>query len=178
MDRTSDEDLMKSVYEGRLDRLNTLCQRYQRRIFGYMLKSTLNAEDSADLAQQVFIRALKYRKSYRIGKSFEMWVFQIARNVLKDYFRKMKIHNERYEFIDQIPDMVDEVDEEKLENEKKLIRAMEQLPEDKRELLVLSKFEGMKYEQIAELRSMSVSAVKVQVHRTMKRLKELYFNLN
>ena len=110
-----------------------------------MLKSTLQADDSADLAQQVFIRTLKYRNSYQPGKPFEMWVFRIARNVLKDYFKKMKVHNERYEFTDRIPEMVDEEDEEKIENEKKLMKAMEQLPADKRELLVLSKFEGMKY---------------------------------
>ena len=49
---------------------------------------------------------------------------------------------------------------------------MARLDPDKRELLVLAKFQGMKYEQIAELRDMTVSAVKVQVHRTIAKLRE------
>ena len=57
------------------------------------------------------------------------------------------------------------------------MRALHQLPEEKRELLVLSKFQGMKYEQIAELKDVSVSAIKVQVHRTIKQLKDIYFEL-
>ena len=54
---------------------------------------------------------------------------------------------------------------------------MARLDADKRELLVLAKFQGMKYEQIAELRDMSVSAVKVQVHRTIAKLRDLYLEV-
>lgn len=54
---------------------------------------------------------------------------------------------------------------------------MKHLPDEKRELLVLSKFQGLKYEQIAKMRDTTVSNIKVQVHRTIKELKENYFEI-
>ncbi|MEQ9051719.1 MAG: sigma-70 family RNA polymerase sigma factor, partial [Marinoscillum sp.] len=122
-------------------------------------------------------RGLKYRTSYKAGSNFEFWLFQIARNQVKDHFRKMKIHRDQFQAADVLPDHVDDLDEEQREREQRLMQALSMLPEEKREILVLSKFEGMKYEQIAALKSISVSAVKVQVHRTIKQLKELYFEI-
>lgn len=177
MSKESDEQLMLAVQTGALEKLNELCERYQKRIYNYCLKSVLDADDSADLTQNIFIRVLKYRKSYKPGSNFEFWLFQIARNQVKDHFRKMKVHRDQFQVADVLPDRADDSDEEQREREQRLMRALSLLPEEKRELLVLSKFEGMKYEQIAALKSTSVSAVKVQVHRTIKQLKELYFEI-
>ena len=55
--------------------------------------------------------------------------------------------------------------------------AMKELTDERRELLVLSKFQGVKYEQIAKIKNTSVSNIKVQVHRTIKELKDVYFKL-
>lgn len=177
MSEANDELLMLTVQRGQLEMLNALVDRYQRRVYNYFLKSTLNADDSADLTQNTFIRVMKYRKSYKQGSSFETWLFQIARNQVKDHFRKMKVHNDRFNVVEVLPERQDDKDDVEVEREQKLMLAMNQLPEEKRELLVLSKFQGLKYEQIAEMKDMSVSAIKVQVHRTIKQLKELYFEL-
>lgn len=167
---------MDAVQAGELNQLNELVRRYQNRIYSYFLKSILDADDSADLTQNVFIRVLKYRESYKSGSNFEFWLFQIARNQVRDYFRKAKSRKDRFQEVDVLPDQADELGEEQLEREQKLMQAMSQLPEEKRELLVLSKFQGMKYEQIALLRNTSVENIKVQVHRTIKQLKVLYFD--
>lgn len=177
MSEASDELLMMTVQRGQLDLLTALVDRYQRRVYNYFLKSTLDAADSADLTQNTFIRVLKYRNSYKEGNSFETWLFQIARNQVKDHFRKMKVYKDRFNVVEVLPDTQDEKDEAQVEREQKLMMAMKLLPEEKRELLVLSKFQGLKYEQIAEMKNMTVSALKVQVHRTIKQLKELYFEL-
>ena len=177
MSEASDELLMVTVQKGQLDMLNALMNRYQKRVYNYFLKCTMDAADSADLTQNTFIRVMKYRKSYKAGSSFETWLFQIARNQVKDHFRKMKVHNDRFNPVEVIPEKEDEKDDQQYEREQTLMQAMKRLPEDKRELLVLSKFQGLKYEQIAELRDTSVSAIKVQVHRTIKQLKELYFEI-
>lgn len=118
---------------------------------------------------------MKYRKSYKDGQSVEMWIFQITRNMLKDHFKKMKVHKDKFSLIDMIPDFEEENTDQEQEREKQLYSAMSVLPKEKRELLVLSKFEGMKYEQIAILRETSVSNIKVQVHRIIKELKNIYF---
>ena len=148
-----------------------------KRIYNYFLKSTLEKDDSDDLTQELFIRVMKYRKSYKEGQAVKFWIFQIARNMLKDHFRKMKIHRDQFNPVEVIPDMTDDSASETMEREMQLYRAMKRLPDDKRELLVLSKFEGLKYEQIAAMRETSVSNIKVQVHRTIKELKEIYFEV-
>lgn len=173
--QVSDEQLMVAVQSDQLDKLNVLFERYQKKIYNYFLKSTLDLEDSSDLTQNVFIRVMKYRKSYKAEHSFQFWIFQIARNQLKDHFRKLKVHRDTFNPADVMPDRAEYEDPDRYEQEEKLHRALNKLPEEKRELLVLSKFQGMKYEQIAELRAVSVSAIKVQVHRTIKQLRDLYF---
>ncbi len=57
----------------------------------------------------------------------------------------------------------------------KLNTALARLAPEQRELLVLSRYQGMKYEEIAKLRGLSMAATKVQIHRAMKQLKALYF---
>lgn len=169
---------MARVKNGQLDQLNELFDRYSRRLYSYFLKSTLSKDDSDDLTQELFIRVMKYRKSYKDGQRFEIWVFQIARNMVKDHYRKMKVHKDYFNPVEILPEVSVESDNGQLEREGQLYKAMNKLPDDKRELLVLSKFDGMKYEQIAMLRKTTVSNIKVQVHRTMKELKDIYFETN
>lgn len=171
----TDEQLMSKVKNGQLDQLNELFARYSKRIYNYFLKSTLERDDSDDLTQELFIRVMKYRNSYKDGQVFQYWIFQIARNMLKDHFRKMKVHRDHFNPVEVLPDVSEIGSEEQFEKEKMLTLAMKKLTDDKRELLVMSKFQGMKYEQIAALRKTSVSNIKVQVHRTIKELREIYF---
>lgn len=173
----TDEQLMSLVKAGQLDYLNEVFNRYSKRIYNYFLKSTLERSESDDLTQDLFIRVMKYRNSYKDGHSVQFWIFQIARNMVKDHFRKMKVHKDQFNAVEVLPEMPDDSGEIDIEKEKKLHRAMKSLPDEKRELLVLSKFQGMKYEQIATMRKTSVSNIKVQVHRTIKELKDIYFEL-
>ena len=165
---------MAAVKTGDLDKLGILYERYNKRIYNYFIRSTADYSESGDLTQNVFIRILKYRGSYQKEKSFETWIFQIARNLVKDHFKKMRVTYSREENREELPEMIHEVDD-KMEKENKLYQAIEKLPEDKKDLILMSKFQGLKYEQIAEIRSTSVSAIKVQVHRTIKHLREIYF---
>lgn len=173
----TDEQLMSLVKAGQLDYLNEVFNRYSKRIYNYFLKSTLERSDSDDLTQDLFIRVMKYRNSYKDGHSVQFWIFQIARNMVKDHFRKMKVHSDKFNPVEVMPEIVEENDNDHLEKEKRLHQAMKSLPDEKRELLVLSKFQGMKYEQIATMRDTSVSNIKVQVHRTIKELRDLYFEI-
>jgi len=171
---TSDEQLMSAVKKGDLDKLGVLYERYNKRIYNYFIRCTSDISESGDLTQNTFIRVMKYRGSYQKDKRFETWVFQIARNLVKDHFKQLKVLRTRVENSDHLPDIVNETDE-RLEQENRLFQAINRLPDDKRELIVMSKFQGLKYEQIAEMRATSVSAIKVQVHRIIKSLREIYF---
>lgn len=166
---------MSLIKAGKIELLNSLFDRYGNRLYSYFLKSTLNKADGDDLTQELFIRVMKYRKSYKEGQSVEIWIFQIARNMVKDHFKKMKVYRDNFCLMEIIPEHISNEADNQQEREEQLYRAMSKLSKEKRELLVLSKFEGMKYEQIAILRKTSVSNIKVQVHRVIKELKDIYF---
>ena len=110
----TDEQLMSLVKAGRLDYLNELFQRYSKRIYNYFLKSTLEKADSDDLTQDLFIRVMKYRKSYKEGNSVQFWIFQIARNMVKDYFKKMKVHRDQFNPVEVLPESADDNNSETL----------------------------------------------------------------
>ena len=171
----SDEIIMRYIQKEKLHYMDELFQRYSKRLFNYFLKSSLDREESEDMTQITFIRVMKYRRTYDPARSFETWIFQIARNILKDHFAKLKRHKDHFDPMAEYPEMAQDEMATQLENEQRLYQAMSKLSDDKRELLVMSKFEKMKYEQIAEIRQTSVGAIKVQVHRAIADLRRVYF---
>src|ERR1044071_8050137 len=82
----TDETLMHAVREGDLAKLGSLFDRYHLPLFDFLNRMTGNRHAAEDLVQEVFLRVLKYRASYRDGSPFEPWVFRIARNARADYF--------------------------------------------------------------------------------------------
>lgn len=167
---------MELVKLGKLNFMELLFMRYQKQLYNYFLKCTLDPDESQDLTQNTFIRLMKYRNSYKSDRGFRVWLFQIARNQIKDHFRIARIQRERFNPQDHLLEAASEdLDTEQLEREEKLHMALERLPPEKRELLVMGKFQGMKYDEIARIRDMSVSAVKVQIHRIIAELRKIYF---
>lgn len=167
-----DEDLMLQVRQGAEDRLGVLFDRYQAPLFNFYAKLTGNRAVSEDLVQEVFLRILKYRQSYQPEAPFRAWVYQIARNVRVDHFRKNPVQAEWKPEMSPsfVPPDAPLKDQEKL----LLHRALMRLPEDKREILVLGRLQEMKYEEIARLLGCEVGAVKVRIHRALQSLKEAY----
>jgi len=167
---------MGLVQLGKLNYMELLFVRYQKQLYNYFLKCTLHREDSRDLTQNTFVRVLKYRNSFRVDHGFRFWLFQIARNLAKDHFRNAQAGRDRSNPLEQLPDLAgEEIDQEQLEREEKLHKALGLLPPDKRELLAMGKFQGLKYEEIARIRDTSVGAVKIQMHRTIAELRRIYF---
>jgi RNA polymerase sigma-70 factor (ECF subfamily) len=170
---------MAEVSAGQVARLAVLFERYHRALFRYFVSMNSHREQAEDLVQEVFFRMLRYRTSYDPAQSFTAWMYQIARNAGVDQVRKRG----PAEVIDI--DAVQQRDtsagpEESASRGQDLAllrRAMGQLPEDKREILVLSRFQGMKHEDIAEVLGCEVGTVKVRVYRAIRALEQIYFTL-
>ena len=156
--------------------LAILFERYHVKLYNFFYRLTGDAGLSEDLTQEVFLRILKYRQSFRGESKFTTWMYQIGRNVHIDHIRKkrpeMPLEDKWEEEIAPEPQPEEATSIE--QDEALLDKALALLPAAKKEILVLSRFQGMKYKDIAQLLGCSLSTVKVQVHRAIKDLRKAY----
>lgn len=173
---------MLKVKSGDVEKLGLLFHRYSGRLFGFFYRMLGDAVTSEDLVQNVFMRMLKYRHTYSETGNFEAWAFHLARNIHKDHVRK----NKRYHWHEDMSSWEgklketnnQEVQTVRSDELSTLESAMRTLVPEKRELLELTRFQKMKYDQVAQLLGVTESAVKVRVHRTLKELREVYLRLD
>ncbi len=173
----TDEQVMLEVSKGNLSRATILFERYSKHLYNFFVRLTYDRDLSQDMTQTVFERMLKYRNSFKYGKTFKSWIFQIARNVKNDYYQKEQKRFSQFTDIDSIQLEIcsQSTHNEQDIQERHLEQAMLRLDAEQREILILSKYQQMKYEEIAETLDCSVANVKVKVHRAIKKLRTLYF---
>jgi len=171
-----DEQIMTDVANGDLQQLSILFDRYHVRIFNFFYKMNYNKTLSEDLTQNVFERIIKYKHSYNGSNAFVPWIFRIARNVNADHHKsiKLKISDgiDLYK-LDKVEDKIEDHQDQKTI----LKRAMKQLSEDYREVLLMTRFQGLQYSEVADILQCSESNVKVRVHRAIKALRREYLKL-
>ena len=175
MNSVADEELMLQVRNGESEMLGVLFDRYQAPLFNFYARLMGDRGVSEDLVQEVFLRILRYRASYQPGTPFRPWIYQIARNARFDHYRKSP-PQERFQ-----PEMAPPVpahDSAQQQQEAGLLhRALRELPEEKREILILARFQELKYEEIAGLLGCELNAVKTRVHRALVDLRKAFRRL-
>lgn len=175
----TDEVVMEAVKAGNLQQATLLFERYNKRIFNFLARMTRDRATADDLTQNVFLRMIKYRSSYREGARFQTWIFQIARNVFSDHYQQHKNRYNDFVDVEKIRDRIGDTDDMETRDEREALlqRSMARLTEEQRELLVLTRYQQMKYEEVALLMNTTVANIKVKVHRALGRLREHYFEL-
>jgi len=175
----NDEALMRAVRAGDLGKLGPLFDRYHGALFDFLNRMTGRRDVAEDLVQEVFLRILKYRATYRDEARFETWVFRIARNARADYFMKRDtvepLSQEALDSPDEAPGPDGELEQQR--DSALLRRALMSLREDRRELIVLARYRGMKHEAIAELLGVDTGTVKVRIHRALNELRDLFLRM-
>ena len=172
-----DEIIMQRVKEGNLSEMSVLFERYHLRLYNFFLKLTMKKDISQDLTQNLFYRMIKYKNSYKNEKSVKSWVYQIARNLHADYCREEKKSDDLFVKTANWPvDMIDDSDRFPEEDYERLEIAFSALSNEQKEIIILSRYQGLKYEEISAITSQSVPAIKVAMHRAIKQLRGIYFN--
>ena len=202
-----DVRLMLQVRDDHAPAFEELVLRYQNRLIGVLEHLVRDRQRAEDLAQETFLRVFRARKSYSPGAKFSTWLFTIANNVASNALRDAARRREslgmgrgaanlspasgnddrlspRHEsFLEQAataPSGMMPVRRVERAERAEIVRlAMESLGERQRMALLLSKFEGMSYAEIAESMQLSVKAVKSLLSRarvSLKILLEPYMN--
>jgi RNA polymerase sigma factor (sigma-70 family) len=170
VNQLSDEYIMEKVKSGNIDYMTELFNRYNNQILNYFFRLSGNLEDSQDLTQSVFIRILKYRKSYNQSKSFKSWIYGVSRNILNSHFQS-KVINTELSDIHPFQESNNSDDE----NDLKLYQSINMLNDEYKELIILSKFQGLKYKEIAEMYSTTEASIKNKVFRALDKLRKIFF---
>jgi len=171
---------MWEVRAGDVGKLEQLFDRHQRSLFHYFLHLTGSRAAAEDLVQEVFYRILKYRRSYQPETSFRAWLFQVGRNVHHDYAGRQKGEVALAEDVAELrgPDLPPDRQAQKKQEAVLLRRALAALPREKREVLIMSRYLDLKYEEIAAALQCEVGTVKVRVYRALRELSDRFFALS
>ena len=174
-----DEQVMREVQSGNVAKLAVLFDRHSRKLFHYFLHLTSSRTTSEDLVQEVFFRILKYRHTYQPEMSFRAWMYQIGRNAWMDHASRWKAESGRLEDAGEVisADAAPDRQYQNAQEKKLLYRALADLPQSKREVLVMSRFLDLKYEEIASVLNCQPGAVKVRVYRALRELGDRFFAL-
>src|SRR5258708_3983389 len=175
---------MTQVCGGAVDQLAVLFERHHRALFRFFSLSGGSSSLAEDLTQEVFFRMLKFRETFQAGAKFSPWMYQIARNVHFDHLRKrqneMPLYDEREGREMDAPDPGLSAERALMRHSDlaPLRRALQRLPADRRELLVLCRWQELSYEEIGEIFQCEPSAVKSRVFRTMRQLSDIFHRLS
>jgi RNA polymerase sigma-70 factor (ECF subfamily) len=182
----TDAELMLRVKRGDRAAFRFLVERHQRAVINTIYRSIGDSWEAEDLAQRVFVQVYRAAKRYKPTAKFTTWLFTIVHNtVLNEYRRRARHAAESYEALTQpnesgemtrgIADatVADPGDEVALRELQERIRAaIEKLPSQQRMAVLLCRYEGWSYEEIAKTLRCSVAAVKALLHRARVTLKE------
>ena len=167
------------VKNGQVEQLSLLFQKYHVRLFNFFIGMTGDRAASEDLTQEVFLRILRFRQTFKGKGTFKSWMFQIARNVSIDYFRKQrKTDSLDDRFHDIIVAESTPYDESVQDQETQILhQALDRLSFKHREVLMLARFQEMPLKEVADVLKCPVNTVKVRVHRAIKELGAIYSEL-
>jgi len=176
---SSDNDLIRLALDGKISAFKSLVERYEKRAYLYARGMIGNGEDAYDLSQEAFIRVYKSLNRFDQSYPFGVWFFTILSNLCKNHLRKKYNRNEDInseEFLDSLPAAESSKPDQALfqSDIKRLVwEAISELPAKFREIILLSHFEEMSYDQIAKALNMHRGSVMSRLYYARRKLREI-----
>jgi len=172
----TDHQMMFAVRDGDLDKLGHLFEKYHKQLFNFFRLQQEDLQLCEDFVQEVFFRMLKYRETYRGEAKFTTWMYSIARNTRIDHLRKSRHHKDATNEIDGLISARPNPEElaEKTSGHEHLYRTLARLSDEKREVLLMSRFHNLKYEEISQITGHPVGTIKSMVFRAIGDLRTFF----
>jgi len=168
-------ELIQRAQQGDVAVISMLYEHYHLSIYRYLYYRVSDRETAEDLTSEVFLRMLRFIGGFHPpSSSFSSWLFQIARNLSTDHFRKMGVRNHISLEEDMISgkEDLDTTVERDLTNQG-LNKAMTKLTEDQRDVIVLRFVAGMPITEVAGALNKSEDSIKGLQRRALIALREI-----
>ena len=176
MKHLNDQELMRIVQSGDYSPASEIYDRYSGRIYNFAFRFLKNSEAAEDATQEVFVKMLKHANQFHGDAKLSTWLFSITANWCRDYLRKADNKaKESDDVLVALPtpaELAPDRNLERRESEQRVRRALESLTAEQREAILLSRYQGLSYAEIAQIAGCSEGAVKTRVFRAMETLKK------
>lgn len=179
--RSSDEDLMRRTQEGDKQAFSILYERYSSSVLSYLYRMLGNVEDVESVGQEVFLRAFRFAATYRYPQKFSTWLFTITRNLAINNARRRKrspvrnvtelnlegfdMTGDPYKIAHRATDNV-----EKQEEIARVLAALDDLPSDQKEVIVLGVFQDLSYAEMEEITGTKAVTLRSRMFHGLKKL--------
>lgn len=174
--KPSDEELVESFQQGDASAFDVLVGRWDRKIQGAIFRILGPGEDVRDLSQEAFLKAYRGLRTFKKEARFSSWLYQIALNLCRDRMRRRR--GRTHVSLDDLDEggalatssAVEELETRDLS--RRVAEAMEALPEEQREVIVLKEYQGLTFLEISGALEVPVSTVKTRLYRGLGQLRQ------
>ena len=182
MKQNDDLYYIDAVKKGNVQAFSFLVEKYQKMVYTLAMKLMKKPEEAEEMAQDTFIKAFHKIESYEGKSKFSTWLYSITYNACASELRKRRIEfkslDDRQVSDDDEQRMYDYYRENRKEDQEKYLNlALEKLPEDDQVLVTLYYYENQSMEEISQITDLTVSNIKVKIHRARKRMQVLLYEM-
>ncbi len=184
-ERQEDKEMVLAVRQGDATAYRGLVEKYQGRVYGLIYGMVRNREDARDITQEVFVKAYHKLDTFRLESSFYTWIYRIGMNAAIDFIRKRKRRattgfDEGIAARDQDGGIAEvhhsESPSRALERKRlyaRIMTALEQLPAEQKQVILLRELEGLSYKEIAEVMDIPEGTVMSRLYYARKKMQKL-----
>ena len=168
-------DVIRRCLDGEADSYSILVDRYKMMVYNVAYRMLGDGDTAKDIAQESFIAAYGGLKTFKQDAKFSSWLYSIVLNKCRDYLRQVKDTVPTDDISDVRPDsgISPEQAAAARQSSDVLQQALDALPAEYREVLVLKHIEGLDYQEISAITGTSVAALKVRAHRGREMLRKI-----
>lgn len=170
LSRETDQDLVAHVLKGDAAAFEAIVERYRHQVYGLTLRKVSDVAVAQDIAQDTFVIAYENLSRLKAHDRLKSWLMGITSNLVRDYYKRRKVAGLSEEMdVPALPaDPLEGMEQRELHEV--LHKALAQLSERYRAVLIKRYLEGLEYPQIAEDLGLTIGAVEVCMHRARKNL--------
>lgn len=163
----TDEILIRQVKKGNRQAMGQLMEKHYDEVYRYCFYHLGERELAQDLTQDTFCRVLQHLESYQHYGKFLNYLYVIAGNLCKDYFKKQKPV-----YMDVLPETSDTRPMEQVDEQLMIRRELEELPIELREVVILRFYHDLKIKDIARIQEVSASLIQHRLKKAIGILRE------